>query len=100
MSANAADFQIGPLSKWAAFFLAPGFFRSASPAAAVVFGLMSYIAERGTHDFGVRLALGAPAHHVLWLVLKKGLMLAVFGLGWDSVRQYGFPVFWSVCFLA
>lgn len=54
-------------------------------AAAGVFGLMSYSTERATHDFGIRIALGAQSWHVLWLVLKKGLMLAavglVFGLG-------------------
>jgi predicted permease len=49
-------------------------------AAAGVFGLMSYSTERGTHDFGVRMALGAQAHHVLWLVLRNGLLLATIGL--------------------
>jgi putative ABC transport system permease protein len=49
-------------------------------AAAGVFGLMSYSTERATHDFGIRMALGAQQHHVLWLVLRKGLLLAVFGL--------------------
>jgi predicted permease len=49
-------------------------------AAAGVFGLMSYSTERGTHDFGVRMALGAQAHHVLWLVLRNGLLLASIGL--------------------
>jgi len=49
-------------------------------AAAGVFGLMSYTTERATHDFGIRLALGAQRAHVLWLVLKKGLVLAVIGL--------------------
>jgi predicted permease len=49
-------------------------------AAAGVFGLMSYSTARATHDFGVRMALGAQTGHVLWLVLKKGLALAVLGL--------------------
>jgi predicted permease len=54
-------------------------------AAAGVFGLMSYSTERATRDFGVRMALGAQLRHVLWMVLRKGLLLAmvglVFGLG-------------------
>jgi len=54
-------------------------------AAAGVFGLMSYSTERATRDFGLRMALGAQPRHVLWMVLKKGLLLAmvglVFGLG-------------------
>ncbi len=49
-------------------------------AAAGVFGLMSYSTARATHDFGVRIALGAQSWHVLWLVLKKGLTLAAIGL--------------------
>jgi putative ABC transport system permease protein len=49
-------------------------------AAAGVFGLMSFSTQRAIHDFGVRMALGAQSHHVLWLVLKKGLVLAVLGL--------------------
>lgn len=49
-------------------------------ASAGVFGLMSYTTERATHDFGVRLALGAPRAHVLWLVLKKGLVISIIGL--------------------
>lgn len=49
-------------------------------AAAGVFGLMSYSTARATHDFGVRMALGAQRWDVLWLVLKKGLALATIGL--------------------
>ncbi len=49
-------------------------------AAAGVFGLISYSTARATHDFGIRIALGAQSGHVLWLVLKKGLVLAAFGL--------------------
>jgi putative ABC transport system permease protein len=48
-------------------------------AAAGVFGLISYNTERATHDFGIRMALGAQQHHVLWMVLRKGLALAVAG---------------------
>jgi len=49
-------------------------------AAAGVFGLISYSTARATHDFGIRMALGAQSGHVLWLVLKKGLTLAALGL--------------------
>ncbi len=49
-------------------------------AAAGVFGLISYNTERATHDFGIRMALGAQSHHVLWMVLRKGLVLAVIGV--------------------
>jgi putative ABC transport system permease protein len=49
-------------------------------SAAGIFGLMSYSTERATHDFGVRLALGAQTRHILWMVLQKGLVLAITGL--------------------
>ncbi|HZU33847.1 MAG TPA: FtsX-like permease family protein [Candidatus Angelobacter sp.] len=49
-------------------------------AAAGVFGLISYSTERATHDFGIRMALGAQRTHVLWLVLQKGLVMSVAGL--------------------
>jgi putative ABC transport system permease protein len=49
-------------------------------AAAGVFGLISYNTERATHEFGVRLALGAQRAHVLWLVLQKGLIMSIAGL--------------------
>lgn len=49
-------------------------------AAAGIFGLISYSTERATHDFGIRLALGAQSRHILWMVLKKGLVLAIAGL--------------------
>jgi len=49
-------------------------------AAAGVFGLISFTTERATRDIGVRMALGAQSHHVLWMVLRKGLALAMIGL--------------------
>ncbi|HET9837412.1 MAG TPA: ABC transporter permease [Candidatus Angelobacter sp.] len=49
-------------------------------AAAGIFGLISYSTERATHDFGIRLALGAQTHDVVWMVLKKGLVLAIIGV--------------------
>jgi predicted permease len=49
-------------------------------AVAGVFGVTSYTTQRATHDFGVRMALGAQRAHVLWLVLKKGLLLSLAGV--------------------
>lgn len=50
-------------------------------AAAGVFGLISYSTARSIRAFGIRIALGATREHVLWLVLRRGLSLAVVGLG-------------------
>ncbi len=49
-------------------------------AAAGVFGLISYSTARATRAFGIRMALGATREHVLWLVLRRGLILAIAGL--------------------
>jgi putative ABC transport system permease protein len=44
------------------------------------YGLMSYSVAQSTHDMGVRMALGAGAHDVLRLVLRKGVILIGVGL--------------------
>ena len=43
-------------------------------------GVVGFTAEQRRHEFGVRLALGAPRRRVLAMVLRRGLMLAVAGL--------------------
>jgi predicted permease len=49
-------------------------------AAAGVFGLISYSTARATRAFGIRIALGATREHVLWMVLRRGVILATAGL--------------------
>jgi putative ABC transport system permease protein len=48
-------------------------------AAIGVFGVVAYSASRRTHEFAVRVALGADAQDVLALVLRRGLVLAAGG---------------------
>jgi putative ABC transport system permease protein len=43
-------------------------------------GVVGFTAERRRHEFGVRLALGAPRRCVLAMVLHQGLMLVAAGL--------------------
>ena len=40
-----------------------------------LFGVMAYSVVLQTHDFGVRMALGAQAENILGLVLRQGLLL-------------------------
>ena len=45
-----------------------------------LFGIMAYSVTLQTHEFGVRIALGAQANNILQLVLRKGLLLVGSGI--------------------
>jgi ABC-type antimicrobial peptide transport system permease subunit len=49
-------------------------------AAVGVYGVIAAIVRQRTHEIGVRLALGAQAHDVRWMVLKHGLVLGGVGV--------------------
>jgi predicted permease len=49
-------------------------------AAVGIYGVLSYLVARRTHEIGIRLAIGADRTQVMGLVLQQGLTLAAAGI--------------------
>jgi putative ABC transport system permease protein len=82
--------KVGPLSGLLAGSLAPRRFNTvllaifAATALALamigVYGVVSYTVAQRTQEIGVRIALGASALNVFWMVLKQGLGMTALGI--------------------
>ena len=58
-------------------------------AAIGIYGVVSYTVVQRTGELGIRMALGAQSHDVLWLVLSKGGVLVVIGALIGGAGAYG-----------
>ncbi|OLC76146.1 MAG: hypothetical protein AUH72_19410 [Acidobacteria bacterium 13_1_40CM_4_65_8] len=58
-------------------------------AAIGIYGLMSYSVEQGTHEIGVRLALGAARRDILTLIVGRGMRLVAIGVVVGAVAAIG-----------
>jgi predicted permease len=58
-------------------------------AAAGLYGLLTYIVARRTNEIGIRMALGAMRHEVLWMVMRQVLVLVGIGVA------IGIPAAWA-----
>jgi len=49
-------------------------------AAVGIYGVLAYTMRQRTHEFGIRIALGAQPMSVFKMVLRQGMLMTVYGL--------------------
>lgn len=46
-----------------------------------LYGVISFVVTRRTREIGIRLALGAPRHSALWVILRDSVLMVLTGVG-------------------
>lgn len=44
-----------------------------------IYGIMSYVSQQRTREIAIRMALGAQQTQVIWMIVREGLLLSLFG---------------------
>lgn len=78
--ADALDPELRPWRLGATIFTAFGVL-AALLAALGLYAAVAYAVTQRTREIGVRRAVGAPRRHLVWLVLRDGLAIALAGTG-------------------
>jgi predicted permease len=91
MSARYSEFLAQPRFRAALMGILAGL--TVLLAAIGIYGVLSQLVSQRTHEIGVRMALGASRREVLRIVVGRGLMMTVVGLGIGIVGAIGLGQF-------